>query len=249
MIRWAALLLGFFLVPFGRDEPARADELVVDLSKSLVEISTQFVGSELLLFGSIEDPGDIIVAVRGPARREVVRRKDQIFGVWVNNAYMVFGNVPSFYALAASRPIDELLPQTLQAVHEIGEANLILVPHSGDAKPEEISGFRAALIREKERQRLFSSSVGTVRFLANQLFRTEVAIPATVSTGVYEIDIYLVRDRRVVREQSVTLTVRKSGLEAQVSEFARRQSLAYGLLAVLIAVMAGWLAGMAFRRR
>jgi uncharacterized protein (TIGR02186 family) len=233
----------------GRTTPAQAaDDLLVDLSKSLVEISTSFAGSDLLLFGAIDAPGDIVVVVRGPARQEVVRRKDQILGVWVNRASLVFGNVPSFYAVAATKPLDQLLTPSLRAVHQIGEENLIVVPHTEEATAQEISGFRQALFRAKENQGLFIRNVGTVRLLGNRLFRTEIAFPETVSTGSYEIDIYLVRDRQVLRKQTVSLTVRKAGVEGRISDFARRQSFAYGLLAVLLAVMAGWAANFAFRR-
>ena len=243
-----SVLATLLLLPALLGRAQAADDLVVDLSKSLVEISTSFVGSDLLLFGTIDGPGDIVVVVRGPARQEIVRRKDQVLGIWVNRASMTFGNVPSFYGVASSKPLEEILPANVRSVYQIGEDSLILVPHGGDATAQELAGFRQALFREKEREGLFSRNVSTVRFLANRLFRTEIAFPETVSTGSYEIDIYLVRDRQVQRKQTVGLTVRKAGLEAEISDFARRQSFTYGLLAVLMAVVAGWIGSLVFRK-
>lgn len=245
--RLAFLLLSLLAVLAGQ-RPAAAVELVVDLSTSLVEISTSFVGSDLLLFGATDGPGDVVVVVRGPVGREVVRRKERVLGIWVNSKEVTFGNVPSFYAVASSRPLDDVLLPEVRTAHQIGYSRLILIPYGSNVNSEETVKFREALIREKERQELFTRTEGTVRFLANRLFRTVISFPATVPTGSYEVDIYLVRDRKIATKQTVNLTVRKVGLEATVWEFAHRQSLAYGILAVLIAVVAGWIANAAFRR-
>ena len=242
------ILVVFLFAILAGSRPATAAELVVDLSKSLVEITTSFVGSDLLLFGATDGPGDVVVVVRGPTGREVVRRKERIFGIWANNKEATFGNVPSFYAVASSRPLDDILRPEVRTAQQIGYSRLILIPYGANVNSEETIQFREALIREKERQGLFARTEGTVRFLANRLFRTVISFPATVPTGNYEIDIFLVRDRTITTKQTMNLTVRKVGLEATVWEFAHRQSLAYGILAVLLAVMAGWLANAAFRR-
>src|SRR3982750_4544468 len=96
----AALLL--LLAP----ATARADEVVADLSSHLIAITTGFTGASVVLFGATEGRGDIITVVRGPEREMTVWRKGKVAGIWVNAEAVVFGNVPSFYAVAASRPVD-----------------------------------------------------------------------------------------------------------------------------------------------
>ncbi len=44
------------------------------------------------------------------------------------------------------------------------------------------------------------------------------------------------------------LEVRKVGFEARVYDFAHRYSAIYGLLAIVLAVVAGWLGSVFFRR-
>jgi uncharacterized protein (TIGR02186 family) len=246
MILFLLLLLSIGSVP--RPAAAAASDLVVDLSKSLVEISTGFVGSDLLLFGAMNQPGDIVVVVRGPARQEVVRRKQKILGVWVNRAQITFGNVPTFYSISSSRKLDDVLPDHLRASYQIGYSRLILVPHNTAYKAPKVSEYREALIRNKERLGLYARNIGAVRFLGDRLFRIQILIPSTVRTGAYEIDIYLVRERAIISKKTVSFTVRKAGIEGNIFNFANQNSLAYGILAVLAAIMAGWIANVGFRR-
>lgn len=227
---------------------AAARELVIDLSRSVVAITTGFVGSDLLLFGVTEGTGDVIVVVRGPLRNTIVRRKERVAGVWVNRSEMEFEQVPDYYALASNRPVDEFLAPEVRDVYQIGAAHLELVPRGDYDNVGEINAFRNALIRNKQRQGLYGRIQGDVIFLGNRLFRTQIQFPANVSVGTYGVDVYLVRNGEIASAETTLLTVRKFGLEASIFDFAHRNSMAYGILAILVAVMAGWLAGAIFRK-
>src|ERR1700730_18154027 len=87
--------------------PTRAEDLVADLTGHLIAITTGFTGASVVLFGATDGPGDIVVSVRGPEREMTVRRKERIVGIWINTDDLTFAKVPSFYDIAASRPLDE----------------------------------------------------------------------------------------------------------------------------------------------
>src|SRR3954468_6949844 len=87
--------------------------LVADLSSHLVAITTGFSGTDVLLFGATNGPGDIAVVVRGPAEDAVIRRKGRAGPIWVNADQITWREVPSYYRVASSRPLDEFAPQTL----------------------------------------------------------------------------------------------------------------------------------------
>lgn len=227
---------------------AAADELVVDLSKPVVAITAGFVGSDVLLFGTTEGDGDVIVIVRGPLHDEIVRRKERVAGIWVNKDQVIFEQVPAFYAIASNRPIEEYLGEEPRHVHQIGLDFLDLRPRWDQEVVEEYETFIAALIRNKVRQNLYHRKARNLIFLSNRLFRTQIHFPANVSVGTYGIDVYLVRDGDIATVKTTLLSVRKFGFEAGVFDFAHRHSLAYGVLAILIAAMAGWLAGVIFRK-
>ncbi len=232
--------------------PAQAKELDVDLSKSVVPITASFDGSELLLFGAADPNADIVVIVRGPMRDELVRRKERILGVWVNGAEMTFENVPSLYFMASNRPMSEFVPPEIARQRQIGYEEMILTPKKGtqtsNLDESAMSGFHDALIRVKQAQGLYGTQAGILHFIGDKLFRTELRFPNNIPVGSYSIDVFVFRDGRIADEKTTILGVQKFGIEAQVFDFAHRHALPYGVIAILLAGLAGWLASIIFRK-
>jgi uncharacterized protein (TIGR02186 family) len=225
---------------------ARADGLAADLTSHLIAITTGFTGASVVLFGATDSPGDVVVAVRGPDREMTVRRKNRVAGIWVNTQAVSFANVPSFYAVAASRPIEEILSPGSAALYRLGIANLKLQAQA-PAQPDVVDAFRTALERNQKQAGLLVNHIGKVDFLGQRLFRTTIAFPSNVPTGTYLVEVFLVRDKDVVSGQTTPLVVSKVGVDAAVFEFSGRQPGFYGAIAVLTAVVAGWLASLPFR--
>jgi uncharacterized protein (TIGR02186 family) len=238
-----ALLL---LLGLAAERPAAAEPLIADLSNHLIAITTGFSGTDVLMFGATDGPGDIVVTVRGPATDIAVRRKARVFGVWVNADMLEFGSVPAYYAVASNRPIDDFLSPPLQARQRIGLDNMMLsLP---EADPAEVETFRRALIRTKQQQGLFGSVVGKVSFLGNQLFRTELHFPSNVPIGSYLVEVLLIREGAVVSAQTTPLVISKIGIGAEIFRFAHIHSFGYGAGAILGALLLGWIAYLGFRR-
>ena len=230
--------------------PARAasDVLVVDLSQETVAITTGFAGTDVLLFGAIEGKGDVVVIVRGPDRPVVVHRKSRVLGVWINTASMTFARAPSFYAVASSGPLEQIATETVRARNEMGIQYLRLNLPRAKASPNVAAEWRAGLVRNHQRLGLYQSEIRPITVQFDRLFRAELTLPANVSTGKYQVQVYLLRDGRVVSAQIRGLDVERVGAEALVYDFAYEQSALYGIFAILVALMAGWLAHLAFRK-
>ncbi len=220
-----------------------AQALVADLSSHLIAISTGFNGTDVVLFGAIDGPGDVAVVVMGPKGRVTVRHKERVAGLWMNRRAMVFDQVPSYYAVATSRPLESLASPAVLGRHGIGLDHLSLMAVSGSSHADLMPAYRSALIRAKQRDGLYGVGDGQVVFLGQRLFRTTISFPAEVATGAYAIDVFLIRDHDVVSAQTTPLIVNKVGLSAGISEIAQRQPALYGLAAVFGAFAIGWLAG------
>lgn len=242
-----ALALGLVVMGSAASLPVRAQALVADLSNHLVAITTGFNGADILLFGAVEGPGDVIVTVRGPSRDEAVRRKVRIAGLWMNGAEVRFSNVPVFYALFASKPLANIVTEEIADIHQIGTENLNLRTDSPRSEGE-IDEFRAALIRAKERQGLYQRDAGRLAFLGQRLFRADLVFPGNVPTGSYRVDVLLIRDGTVVSAQTTPLYISQAGISADVYDFAHRQAVLYGLFAISLALGSGWIAGIVFRK-
>jgi len=226
--------------------PAHGQALVADLTNHLIAITTGFTGASVVLFGAIDGPGDVAVVVQGPDREITVRRKSRIAGIWVNSREVMFANVPSFYFVAASRPLEEIISPATAAFYRLGVTNLEMRPE--EMTPTQVvDEFATALVRTQQHARLFPAAVGKVNFIGERLFRTTIDFPSNVPTGTYLVQVFLVRDKDIVSGQTTPLVVSKVGLDADVFGFAGRQPALYGAIAVLTAMVAGWLASLPFR--
>ena len=241
----------------GQAKPSAAPVLVPDVSQRQVDIVYSFTGAELLLFGAIlypggrrpdaDSPADIVVVVKGPAESIQLREKQKVAGIWVNAASLRYRSVPSFYAVASSRPVRELVDERTRAIYEFGVDSLQLSPASSAASPEQ-ARFQAGLVELKRREGLYYEGGHAVEITDGVLYRARVAIPAQVPVGRFTAETFLVRDGRVLAAAVRGIDIRKSGFERTVATAAQRHEVAYGLLAVALSVGLGWAAGMLARR-
>ena len=224
------------------DEP-----LLIALSTQRIEIDSNFAGTSILLFGATDVAGDVVVSVRGPEEPVVVRRKRRSVGIWVNRESIAFRNVPGYYFVATSGPLEEIAPVELLDRKQLGSERVLLeaiwFDTSGDADE-----FRAALHRDRERDSLYRSEPGVVEFIDERLFRTTIDLPAHVPTGDYVVEAMLLVDSQVLSTRSAALSIEKAGFSADISTFARADEALYGVIAIALALVAGWLGSFAFRK-
>ncbi len=230
--------------------PAKAQDvpLVADLSSHLVAITTGFTGTDVLLFGATDGPGDIAVVVRGPTTDAVVRRKERFGPIWINGTAVTLRDVPSYYRVASSRPLNDFVPQLLLSRFQIGLENIRMTTAGENSSPELGNEFREALVALKLDDGLYDQGLGAINLMSNRLFRTELHFPAHVPTGTYLVEVYLFRHGQVASAEIVPLVISKVGIGADIYDFAHDLAPLYGLMAVLLATAAGWAASAAFRR-
>lgn len=238
---------------------ALAERLVISVSSHRVLISSNFTGTDIVLFGAIEDDEtpssretgyDIVVTVRGPTETFVAWRKQRVLGIWLNTESRQFLDVPSYLAVMTSRPPAELGPVDFLRRNRIGIVNHTLTQRIGsdygDVSPQD--PFRAAFLRVRQDDGLFYEDPTGVTFLTPTLFRANVPIPGTAPTGNYEVETLLVSGSRVIARETTAIEVVKTGFEEQVTRLARDHGFIYGLATAMMALAAGFLASFMFRR-
>ena len=241
------LRLSFALLLAGLARPASAQAVVADLSDHLIAVTTGFAGTKLLLFGAIEgDAADVVIVVRGPAEDITVRRKERIGGIWINRHNLTFGGVPAFYRLASTRAPETLASNRTLARHGVGLEHIRMTYPAG--ANGDLSAFRDALIRGKQRLGLYPEENGQITLLGDRLFRSDIFFPSNVPTGTYNVTVYLLRGGKVISAQTTPLVVSKIGVGARVFAFAHRHPALYGIAALVMALFAGWFAGAVFKR-
>lgn len=234
--------------------PARGDEVIAGLSQNRISITAGFDGSEILVFGAIRHgpvipdagPLDVIVAIQGPTTPATVWRKERVGGIWVNTDGVRVSTAPSFYAVAASGPLDEVLTSTEDLRHRISVSSAVRAMGL-PARVMDASAFTDALIRLRTEEGLYQQLDDTVRIDEDTLFRTAIALPANLTEGQYLTRVFLMRDGRVIDRFDSEIEVGKIGLERWLFNLAHDQPFGYGLLALVLALVSGWGASAAFQ--
>lgn len=244
-----ALLMIVALSGLAVVRPVAAQEavLTIDLAQDHVDITTGFNGTDLSVHGVKNKPGDVVIVLRGPERDMVVRRKEQVFGMWMNRRAMTFRGVPSYYDMAASAPVQDIAAPDVLAQFGIGLQSMDF-EFSGRTDSAEADTFREALVRSMQTEGGFMLKPRPVYFLNENFFRANFHLPANVPTGEYAVSAYLFKDGRIAGRREARLRVGQVGFNARTWIFAHENGAAYGLLAVIMAIVAGW-SGYAFLRR
>ena len=235
---------------------AAGPRLVPDVSSRSIQIMYSFNGAQLLLFGAILYPGgrvpkrpaDVIVVLKGPVQPIVVRQKQKIAGIWMNADSNRFRSAPSYYAVASSKPIKDLVDERTAAIYELGLQNLQLST-GGGALPEKERRFEAGLLDLKRRQALYSEDPKGVEISEGVLYRARLFIPSQVPVGTYTAETFLVDQGRVLAAATRDVEIGKSGFERYVALAARRHAFLYGMASVILSLGLGWVAAMIFRKR
>ena len=234
--------------------PAVSQDIVLGLSKQEIGITAFFDGSEILIFGAVKHESeassegdlDVVVTISSPRSPVTVRRKEKRLGIWVNVDALEVDLAPSFYAVATTRPFDEVVSKASDLWHQISVRQLIRavsVPVAVE-NPEE---FTEALVRVRENDGLYQTLSGAVILQDQTLFSTSVSLPSNLVEGAYTARIFLMNDGDVVSEYQTSIDVRKVGMERWLYNLAHERPVVYGLLSLAIAIFAGWAAAAAFR--
>jgi uncharacterized protein (TIGR02186 family) len=243
-------------MPFS-EAPSAKEGLDIGVSTTEIAITSDFRGADLTVFGALTNPDDlllaignydIIVTLEGPRDYATVRKKERIFGVWVNTDAMTFEQVPESYSIASTRQLDD--PTQLPPIDStgVGIEHLPLNPTGYIRDVGELADFRAAYRRLKLSGGLYQKEASGVRFVSSSLFRASLRLPANVPDGVHIVHAYLFKGGSLLTQREVPLRVTKTGLEQAITDAAHDRPLLYGMFSVLIALLTGWAASIAFRK-
>lgn len=233
--------------------PVQAEEIVSGVSQSGVSITTNFDGTSILVYGAaIRDAPppswplmEVIITVEGPSTPLVIRKKERVAGIWLNRGAVQITSAPSFYAVAATKTLADILSPDEDAKYHITIPQTIKAAAAPTADQDQ---FIEALQRIKTASGSFVLAPESVLLLRQSLFRTDIALPANLVEGPYRVRIFLTRGGKIIDMQENQIDVRKAGVERTLYKLAMEEPLVYGILSLLMAMVAGWGAQELFKR-
>lgn len=247
-MRWVFLILASLMLMGQRDAI-----LVPAVSQSEVQVRQGFTGTELLLYGAILDPRgqragaeyDIVVVLKGPTEPVRIREKERIAGIWMNAESSDFRSAPSFFAVAASQPVEDIVDERTAAIYELGTRFIQLSP-TGQIEPEKQARFASGLVDLRQRRGLYKENMSGVTISEQVLYQARIELPSNVVTGQYSAETFAISGGRVIASAIADVEVRKVGFERFVEVASQRWALIYGLVAVMLSIGMGWIAGRLF---
>ena len=252
-----ALLLLMMPAAAQAPETTNPENIQIGLSTDRISITSDFTGADLTIFGAIDniDPllsrqgrYDVIVVLEGPPRPIVVRKKNRVLGMWINTQSETFVSVPVSYSVATTRAWQDVTNPSSYRQMALGADNITVTPFNRNGDPATITEFTAALRARKKATGLFSERIGGVQFLSQSLFRATLHLAPNVPVGTHRARVFLFKNGVFIKESSAQLAILKAGFEQRVHRAAQDNSFLYGVVAVVLAFVTGWLGRVIFRR-
>ena len=223
-------------------------EAYFDISENNIKIETNFIGKEVIIFGILNDDQETIMTIKGPEKNALIQKKERILGFWFNTKKITYNQIPSIFFIASSNEIEDILPTSTIIKEELSFDYVLENKTSQRNFISDISldTWKSNFVRIKKNKNLFKEY--EIENIDNKLFQTRIFFPAKSIPGEYKVNVYQIKDNLILNNKEKVITLKKSGIGNQIYNFAHKNAAAYGLFAIIFAVLSGFLAATLFRR-
>ena len=223
-------------------------EAYFDIYENNIKIETNFIGKEVIIFGILNDDQETIMTIKGPEKNALIQKKERILGFWFNTKKITYNQIPSIFFIASSNEIEDILPTSTIIKEELSFDYLLENKTSQRNFISDISldTWKGNFVRIKKNKNLFKEY--EIENIDNKLFQTRIFFPAKSIPGEYKVNVYQIKDNLIINNKEKVITLKKSGIGNQIYNFAHKNAAAYGLFAIIFAVLSGFLAATLFRR-
>ena len=223
-------------------------EAYFDISENNIKIETNFIGKEVIIFGILNDDQETIMTIKGPEKNAVIQKKERILGFWFNTKKIIYNEIPSIFFIASSNNIKDILPASSIIKNELSFNYLLENKTSQRNFISDVSleAWKNNFVRIKKSKNLFKEY--RIEKIDNKLFQTRVFFPAKSIPGEYKVNVYQIKNNLILNNKEKIITLKKSGIGNHIYNFAHNNAAAYGLFAIIFAILSGFLAATLFRR-
>ncbi len=224
------------------------NDVSFELQPNLINIGTFYNGTVLKVKGEIPLGAKAVLRVSGHYTELHLKKKGKIAGLlWMNIGDVTVGNVPEVFLVISSKDMVEKLDDpALNLGYKYLEKMMTLEPE-GEDKPFIFKEFVKLLEEFGTYGIYFDKLKYTGDHDNHRTFEATIPIPPKMKQGVYKVELFAVKDSKIVAQTDRELTLKQVGFPALVSKLAFEYSLIYGIGAVIIAICAGLLMGVLFK--
>jgi len=238
--------------------PAAAppQEARLRVSPETVNMGTFYGGATVRVEGVTGPDEKVVIVVRGGKVTEVFNKVGRVGPIWVNTGKVTISGVPSLLLAFSSEPLGACL--TRAAIDKYGlDLPAIKKQMRIESKTPDYGRIADDYFLYKTKQGSYHLVNGGIRM--NQPdkdglpYTLEFVLPKSAPPGQYEISVLECRRGEVVQSSAVPIKVVEVGFSALVAWLATQHPSSYGIISVVVAMLAGFgidfIAARLFKRK
>ena len=199
-----------------------------------IEINSNFLGKEVVLFGNKDKESSIIFIFEGEDKEAKLTTKVKEGYLWINKTQSL-NNQPSFFAIFTTpkKTLNEIfLLSTLKDKHP-----LISNPSVRLYEIRKAMKSKNLYIEEE------------LENLNGNLFLKKFLIPDNISPGNIKVYMYELKNNQIIKMSSKNLIIKKGGISFKLEELLKKESFIYVFILIVISLLLSLLTNLIFRRK
>jgi len=225
-----------------------ATDLHLHLSPETVDIGTFYNGANVTVTGVVPIASDIVVRLSGEGEELHLKKKGKVGGLlWMNTGDVTFHNAPKVYKLVTGNTLKDLDNSPARELGFAALKNRIkIVPEDSNN-----SFLLKEFIRLKTKADFYSITAKGIRYSPGKggikSFKATLPITPAIKQGTYTVEVAAIENGSIVGRSSLPLVLKQIDFPKKLSSMAFDHSLWYGIISVIIAVLAGLFMSFLFK--
>ncbi len=215
-----------------------------------IYIGATYNGAEMHVSGEIGKDEDAVVQILGSDQESHFKLKGKVWGIfWMTVAHLTFKHSPSVYMLYLPKHLATMGEKQLEKWgfgYPVIYSKITIEP-----TPKNKRQIFEDFLKLKQKDRLYKIEDNGIKYSPKgdkKMFEAVVKLPPKIPPGKYEIKVYRIGPNKEIRGvETDYFNIKLTGFPLFISQMAFNHSLLYGILAVIIAVMAGFIMGFLFK--
>ena len=205
------------------------------LDKFYIEINSNFLGEEVVLFGQKDEGKDLIIIFEGTEKKGKLFKKSKKGLFWINDKKDL-DKIPSFFAIFSTpkKSINEIF-----LISSITKSHFLIQ----NSFSEKLYQIREAL---RVKGLYFEDELKSVE---GSLFIKKFKIPDNISAGNIKVNLYEIKDNKVINFSQKKLNIQKKGITSKFETMLEEQSLVYAIILVIFSIVFSLISNWLFRKR
>jgi uncharacterized protein (TIGR02186 family) len=226
-----------------------AVDLGVTLTPAQVLMGANYNGQQISISGRVPSGASALIRVTGPPEDRRLKQKGRALGLlWMNMDSVEISKVPDVFLLYL--PPEARDQQTAWTALGIGLEGVRDQAEIVTSDPDKAAIFNE-FVKLKQKSGLYGVVDNAVLYGADdgrmKPFSATLALPAALPQGKYQIEVLAIENGTIDASTVKQIDAHEIGMPALVSKLAFDHGTLYGILAVLVAIIAGLGTGLLFK--